>query len=133
MDEETIQNSIFTGRETLNELEKQNEILEFSETTLQEAEVISKQALHKVRGMTWWGSIINLFTFKTVDSKPKTKNVINSREEVRYDDNIDEMLDIALTMNKILKKNNDSLDRIEVKVEKLDDEFTSLKRRINDI
>jgi hypothetical protein len=133
MDEETIQKSIFTGRETLNELEKQNEILEFSETTLQEAEVISKQALYKVRGMTWWGSIINLFTFKTLDSKPRTKKVMNSQEEVHYDDKIDEMLDIALTMNKILKKNNDSIDRIEVKVEKLDDEFTSLKRRINDI
>ncbi len=137
MDEETIEKSIFTGREILNELEKQNETLEFSETTLQEAEEMLKEALYKVRGMKWWGSFINLFfsnNFKTLDIKPKPKpKPKKEQKDVYYDDTIDEMLDIALTMNKILKKNNDNIEQIGVKVEKLDDEFTLLKRKINDI
>lgn len=138
MDEKTIQKSILTGKETLNELEKQSEILESSETTLQEAEEITKQALYKVRGMTWWGSFINLFSFNNFETK--TKKVINlekgqnyNNQKINYDDKIDEMLDVALNMNEILKKNNESIDRIEVKVNNLDDEFISLKRKINDI
>ncbi len=68
-------------------------------------------------------------------TKPK-KVVTNDNQEINDDLEqgiIDEMLDVALTMNEMLKKNNESIDRIEIKVEKLDDEFILLKRKINDI
>jgi hypothetical protein len=36
-------------------------------------------------------------------------------------------------MNKILKNNNDSVDRIEIKIDKLDDDFINLKKKMNDL
>jgi len=130
-----VQKAILTGRETLNELKVQKEILEFSENTLQEAEELTKESIHKVRGMTWWGSFLNLFSFNFSQSKKKrSKKVVDLEQGINGEsDNIDEMLDIALTMNKILKNNNDSVDRIEIKIDKLDDDFINLKKKMNDL
>ena len=130
-----VQKSILTGKETLNELEIQEEILEFSENTLQEAEEITKQTLYKVRGMTWWGSFLNFFSFNfSQPNKKKSKKIVDLEQGVNGEsNNIDEMLDIALTMNKILKNNNKSIDRIEIKVDELDDNFISIKKKINDL
>ncbi len=130
-----VHKSILTGRETLNELKVQKEILEFSENTLQEAEELTKEAIYKVRGMTWWGSFLNFFSFNFSQSKKKrSKKVVDLEQGINDEsDNIDEMLDIALTMNKILKNNNDSVDRIEIKIDKLDDDFINLKKKINDL
>ncbi len=130
-----VQKSILTGRETLNELKTQKEILEFSENTLQEAEELTKEATHKVRGMTWWGSFLNLFSFNFSQSKKKkSKKVVDLEQGINGEsDNIDEMLDIALTMNKMLKNNNESIDRIELKVDKLDDDLITVKKKINDL
>ncbi len=130
-----VHKSILTGRETLNELKVQKEILEFSENTLQEAEELTKEAIHKVRGMTWWGSFLNLFSFNFSQSKKKrSKKVVDLEQGINGEsDNIDEMLDIALNMNKILKNNNESIDRIEIKIDKLDDDFINLKKKMNDL
>jgi hypothetical protein len=130
-----VQKVILTGRETLNELDIQKETLEFSENTLQEAEELTKEALYKVRGMTWWGSFLNLFLFNfSQPNKKKSKKVVDLEQGINGEsDNIDEMLDIALTMNKMLKNNNQSIDRIEVKVDKLDNDFISIKKKINDL
>jgi hypothetical protein len=130
-----LHKSILTGRETLNELKVQKEILEFSENTLQEAEELTKEAIHKVRGMTWWGSFLNLFSFNFSQSKKKrSKKVVDLEQGINGEsNNIDEMLDIALTMNKILKNNNESIDRIEIKIDKVDDDFINLKKKMNDL
>ena len=130
-----VQKSILTGRETLNELKVQKEILEFSENTLQEAEELTKEAIYKVREMTWWGSFLNLFSFNFSQSKKKrSKKVVDLEQGINGEsDNIDEMLDIALTMNKMLKNNNESIDRIEIKIDKVDDDFINLKKKMNDL
>ncbi len=130
-----VQKSILTGRETLNELKVQKEILEVSENTLQEAEELTKEAIYKVRGMTWWGSFLNFFSFNFSQSnKKKSKKVVDLERGINGEnDNIDEMLDIALTMNKMLKNNNESIDRIEIKIDKVDDDFINLKKKMNDL
>ena len=68
-----VQKAILTGRETLSELNIQKEILEYSENTLQEAEELTKEAIYKVRGMTWWGSFLNLFSNFSQSKKKRTK------------------------------------------------------------
>jgi len=130
-----VHKSILTGRETLNELKVQKEILEFSENTLQEAEELTKEAIYKVREMTWWGSFLNLFSFNFSQSKKKrSKKVVDLEQGINGEsNNIDEMLDIALTMNKMLKNNNESIDRIEIKIDKVDDDFINLKKKMNDL
>ena len=129
-----VQKAILTGRETLSELNVQKEILEYSENTLQEAEELTKEAIYKVRGMTWWGSFLNLFSNFSQSKKKRSKKVVDLEQGVNGEsDNIDEMLDIALNMNKILKNNNESIDRIEIKIDKVDDDFINLKKKMNDL
>ncbi len=127
-----IENSVQIGIDILNDLEKQNELLQYSENTLEEAEEITKQSLRKVRGMTWWGSILNFFTFDFYQTKEVSK--LEKKNDIEIgENNIDQMLIIANNMNDMLKNNNKSLDRIDKKVNKLDNDFVTLKTKINNI
>lgn len=127
-----IENSVQIGIDILNDLEKQNELLQYSENTLEEAEEITKQSLCKVRGMTWWGSILNFFTFDFYQTKEVSK--LEKKNDIEIgENNIDQMLIIANNMNDMLKNNNKSLDRIDTKVNKLDNDFVTLKTKINNI
>jgi len=127
-----IENSVQIGIDILNDLEKQNELLQYSENTLEEAEEITKQSLRKVRGMTWWGSILNFFTFDFYQTKEVSK--LEKKNDIEIgENNIDQMLIIANNMNDMLKNNNKSLDRIDTKVNKLDNDFVTLKTKINNI
>ena len=132
-----IENSVQIGIEILDNLEKQNELLQYSENKLEDAEEITKQSQRKVRGMTWWGSILNFFTFDFYPKKEINKNekVIKSidLETGQTENNIDQMLIIANNMNNILKNNNESIDKIETKINKLDNDFIILKTKINNI
>lgn len=127
-----IENSVQIGINILNDLEKQNELLQYSENTLEEAEEITKQSLRKVRGMTWWGSILNFFTFDFYQTKEVSK--LEKKNDIEIgENNIDQMLIIANNMNDMLKNNYKSLDRIDTKVNKLDNDFVTLKTKINNI
>ncbi len=137
MDERLIKNTIQIGISTLNDLEKQSEILHESEILLEDAKNLTKQSLRKVRGMTWWGSFLNIFyynLFEKEDKKPVNKKIdleLGINNEIDNIDNIDKMLDIALTMNTVLKSNNQTIENIEIVVDKIDDDFILLKNKIS--
>lgn len=135
IDEKLIEKTVQIGINTLNDLEKQSEILHESEILLEDAKNLTKQSLRKVRGMTWWGSFLNIFyydLFEKEDKMQHIKKTIDLEQGINDDiDNIDKMLDIALTMNTVLKSNNQTIENIEIVVDKIDDDFILLKNKIS--
>lgn len=137
IDEKLIEKTVQIGINTINDLEKQSEILNESELLLEDAKNLSKQSLRKVRGMTWWGSFLNIFYYNLFEKEDKIQHIkksIDLEQGLNDDiDNIDKMLDIALTMNTVLKYNNQSIENIEVIIDKIDDDFMLLKDKISKI
>ena len=131
IDEKLIEKTVQIGINTINDLEKQSEILNETELLLEDAKNLTKQSLRKVRGMTWWGSFLNIFYYNLFEKEDKIQNIKKSIDlEQGLNDDIDKMLDIALTMNTVLKYNNQSIENIEVIIDKIDDDFTLLKDKI---
>ena len=134
IDEKLIEKTVQIGINTLNDLEKQSEILNESELLLEDAKNLTKQSLRKVRGMTWWGLFLNIFYYDLFEKEDKMQHIkkpIDLEQGINDDiDNIDKMLDIALTMNIVLKSNNQTIENIEVIIDKIDDDFTLLKDKI---
>ncbi len=134
IDEKLIEKTVQIGINTINDLEKHSEILNESELLLEDAKNLTKQSLQKVRGMTWWGSFLNIFYYNLFEKEDKIQHIKKSIDlEQGLNDDIDKMLDIALTMNTVLKSNNQSIENIEVIIDKIDDDFTLLKEKIGKV
>ena len=132
IDEKLIEKTVQIGINTINDLEKQSEILNETELLLEDAKNLTKQSLRKVRGMTWWGSFLNIFYYNLFEKEDKIQNIKKSINlEQGLNDDINKMLDIALTMNTVLKYNNQSIENIEVIIDKIDDDFMLLKDKIS--
>lgn len=129
--------SIDIGRQTLESLAVQNEVLQSSEDTIEANEYVIQKSMRVLRGMTWSGTIYNLFTpdptLQKVESSDLKINSISEGQVCREDSdiqetnnpldsdlkeisaNLSELTEIGVMIGTNLQIQNKSLDRISQK------------------
>ena len=128
--------AISIGHSTLNELDRQDEVLQSTQDTLESNEYKLEASMRHLRGMTWMGSIYNLFNPISIDKlhhQNETKvshnnNVdINSTQEpniqfnsIDYDADlyviaqaVDELHRIGMTLGEALSQQKERLETLD--------------------
>jgi len=117
INESLIQETVDLGNEIINELNSSLKSTRETEQMIDESIFFHKSAKRVLRGMTWVGYFMNLFSREpTMDKTNVTQTTIYDPEYVSFD-NIDRLLNQSREMNSLLRTQNKELEHLENKIE----------------
>jgi hypothetical protein len=118
INESLIQETVDLGNEIINELDSSLKSTRETERMVDESIFFHKSAKRVLRGMTWVGYFMNLFSREPVRKDNTTTPIqVNSDPEYVSFDNIDRLVNQSREMNSLLRTQNKELDNLENKIE----------------
>ena len=120
INEDLVEEIIGIGNGILTDLNNSLESIDNTNRRLDETIFFHKSVKRTLRGMTWFGYFINLFTneSKLLEKEELQCNYVNMDQT--NDNGIDILVNQAWQMNNIIKRQNKKIDDIEIKIEEHD-------------